>query len=142
MVSLNEARRSHSSCILGSKIFVFGGRVGEGIFLDSIESLDLSYNQVWQLFRVQTFTPRCAAAVCAFSPTQIVIIGGEYFNGCYHSDVIVYNDKERSALQVAEAGFSFQCWSQTMTDGSGTVYSLVDPSQGNRCLIRYTASDN
>ena len=82
---------------MGTKIFVFGGRAGEGTFLDSIESLDLLYNQAWQIFRVRAFTPRCATAVCAFSANHILIMGGEYHSGSYHSDVIVYDDRDRSA---------------------------------------------
>lgn len=82
------------------------------------------------------------AAVSAISSTQVVIIGGEYYNENCHSDVIIFDDEDRIAIQIAEAGFSFQCWSQTVTDNAGVLYSLVNPSHGNRCLIKFSAADN
>ena len=55
---MNIARKSHSSCVVKSKLFVFGGSDKNSVLLDSIEVLDLGAGKVWDLLTIPEFTAR------------------------------------------------------------------------------------
>ena len=46
--AINQARLGHSSCVLGSKLYVFGGRDGER-YLNSLEVLNVPSNNLWSI---------------------------------------------------------------------------------------------
>ena len=76
--ALTKARFGHSSCIHGSKLYVFGGQSQTG-FVNSIELLQLSLgnnkNNGWDLLS-QPLLARMDSVVFPVSDTEIAIIGG------------------------------------------------------------------
>ena len=82
MPSLNVARSQASSCILGRRVYVFGG-CGDGeSYLNSIEYLKLSSRQdesqglAWMIVSLEMVTPRINPVLCPLNERQIVLIGG------------------------------------------------------------------
>ena len=80
------ARVSHSSCVLGSYIYVIGGGGEFNHDLNSIERLYLKQelaevkSEIWFLFKFHTnvFPPRFSLVSCALNETEIMIAGGLY----------------------------------------------------------------
>ena len=73
--NLNQKRHSHYSCQLGDKIYVFGGRVDDKNWLNSVEILDATAlirgeRVSWTLIQPsqKSFTPRTRPLVTAISP--------------------------------------------------------------------------
>ena len=84
---LNQARYSHSSCVLGHSIYTFGGVKGVYTYYDSIESIDaqavvrgMLVEVQWNLIQLSTETTipaRKNALMASIGPDQILIAGGD-----------------------------------------------------------------
>ena len=74
---LNHVRSNHSSIILDSHLFVFGGHYGAIQKTGSIESLDLRIKSVWKtLVTGNKFATRQCNCVVAVSATKLLVYGG------------------------------------------------------------------
>ena len=84
---MRQDRQSHGSCLLNTKLWVFGGMCGLQ-FLDSIEVFDVEHTWDWQNLHIQGLTKRSCLAMCPLSATQIIVMGGS-FNGSDRDDAVV-----------------------------------------------------
>jgi len=137
---MNDVRREHSSCIMNTKLFVFGG-FREYFRLDSIECLETdSSGGSWELIHLPVFTKRTHPAVLAIDDNQIVILGG--WDNERLNDVIVYNDDDRTAELVAYADRRFDCLSYPQLDGDNNMVALVRLSSGERTILKFFPKSN
>ena len=99
---LQQARSSHSSCVQQSKVYVFGGWLGDNR-LDSIEFRDLTTEDPWKLFQQQAaFTARDRPVVCPLSDQLILIMGGLGPRFHYLSDAIFMDTERQVAATVIQ----------------------------------------
>ena len=107
------ARHSHSSCVLGNNLYVFGGKVGGGS-TNSIEWCNVENdNEGFTMLVLAMISPRCFAGMSILNDEELVIMGGapglerEPLN-----DVWVFNkDKNSYAMAVKQSegpGFMFK----------------------------------
>ena len=80
---LNIARYGHSSCILGMKMYVLGGKDNTRQITNSIEKLKniaepapITISQWQRIIPEQSFRPRTCPVFCAWNKREIVILGG------------------------------------------------------------------
>ena len=60
----NVARNAHSSCLIGSKVFIFGGEDIDGSIINTIESFDVEgQDQAWERINLEAVTPRIYSVV-------------------------------------------------------------------------------
>ena len=97
---LEEGRNRHSTTVLGSSVYIFGGYNGE-TQLDSIESLDTIARISWKKFTIRGFTARQATLVAPVNNSQILVAGGFDRSGKYLSEVLLINP-ERKTLRVLD----------------------------------------
>ena len=104
ITAMNTPRRFHSSACLGNELFVFGGLNVD--YLSSIERLDIANEATssWHIIyrHGKDVVPRENAAMCAVSPTKILICGGWGSWGAL-SDVIIF-DIETNNSQIVPTG--------------------------------------
>ena len=87
MPSLQVARIFHSSCVLGSSLYIFGGYDQEYNVLNSVDRIELreahdeQLNQGWRLFKFDPITlpPRQNSVFCPLNETEILIAGGSRY---------------------------------------------------------------
>ena len=92
---LNKARDSHSSCVAGHILCVFGGY--NGVPLNSIEFIDAKAvtrgeRAVWEIIECNVAS-RMFPLVAPFSSTEVLISGGENDGYCMNGFVFNVNDK-------------------------------------------------
>ena len=95
--NLVMARESHSSCSIGSSVYVFGGHDGAHDLMNAVELLHLNPNGIgeqqdhWQLISTNgSFEPRMNPVVCAIDDDVILLSGG-FDNDVYFSDILLFN---------------------------------------------------
>ena len=104
---LNQARRESSATGAGESIYVFGGLLGGGGYLDTIEALNVSSrSSKWEIIHSQNFTARRSAVVSSLSEDRILICGG-LGDGGWLKDVLVFDTKPKKARKVADAPMTF-----------------------------------
>ena len=113
--SLNLGRFNHSSCALGSKVFVVGGEtvdadgaLCEQVIHDSVEVLDIeAEGSAWQVIRSHKLAPRVQPAVSAISADEVVIMGGSM-----RSDIIIFQaSRGKFKVILEDCKESFVCLS-------------------------------
>ena len=92
---MQQDRHSHSSCILGTKLWVFGGLCGIN-WLDLVEYYDVVTMMPWQTCKHSILTGRTCASMSALSQTEILIMGGARTNNDLN-DAIVFDTSTRKA---------------------------------------------
>ena len=75
---MNEGRFCHSSCTLGSKIYVYGGQNAEQNYLDTVEYLDMEYCKIWTSVKLDQLLARKNSHLCPLKDGEILIFGGHY----------------------------------------------------------------
>ena len=70
---MNIARSNHSSCVLKSNLYCFGGLFHA---FSTVEVLDIESNEQWLLVHLPDVSPRDSALFCPISENLIAIIGG------------------------------------------------------------------
>ena len=141
------ARNAHSSCVVNTKLFIFGGEDDYGMLVKTIESIEMAApEQVWEQIVVEAFTPRIYAIVSPVSDTDAVIMGGDYKkDGGWHlyADVIVYNDEVRTAERInAHAGLPIKSLSPGFLLNSGKVVALVRAPGNFLHIVQYARESN
>ena len=78
--SFKKPRVCHVSCILGEKIYIFGGVTNDNVSLRSIEIFDIQQSdkaKKWELLILDALTKRSDIALCPISDHEILIMGGK-----------------------------------------------------------------
>lgn len=150
--SFKIARNAHSSCVVGSKLYIFGGEDAEGTLINTIESYDVEgpvKNEdelAWERINVDAVTPRIYSIVSPLSLSDVVIMGGDYkANGGWHlyADVVVYNDIARTAERInVHAGLPIKSLSPGKLLDNGSVIALVRAPGNFLHLVSYSRESN
>ena len=108
---LKQDRHSHGSCLLKSKLWVFGGRCGHH-FLDSLEVYDVLHEYFdWQVMGLKMLTKRSCFAISPLSDTEFIIMGGTY-DGSDLQDVVILDTANMKPKQIeTDPPMAFSCQS-------------------------------
>ena len=99
MPDFNIRRLEHSSCALGTKLYIFMGK-NEYSYLNSIEHLETkkvfaSKPATWKLLEIEgeacDTIPYCNIGITSLNNHEIVIIGGYRHGQVYVGDVHLFN---------------------------------------------------
>ena len=143
----NEDRDDHSSCIVRSKLFVFGGfkkqydrrYPEEDRVTASIEFLNLlNISQGWQLVRFQHFSARYA---CMATPLNLntIFIGGGVSAERRLNDILLFNVDTMTFKQMSNNNTVVMDshYSQSIMVRPGRVVALLRNRKHQQCIMTY-----
>ena len=147
--NLVMARESHSSCVLGNKVFVFGGHESRGI-LNAIEVLEQScidpaeVLMPWQLINTNFgIAPRMNALFCPIYERTLLVSGGfdseTYYSDCYYLDTETLQLTQMIEQNDENKGFS--CLNATLVK-PGHIVALVRDNHRIPFAVEYRQEQN
>ena len=150
--SFNIARNAHSSCVVGSKVYIFGGEDVDGSLINTIESYDVEGpakeegEAAWDRINLEAVTPRIYSIVCPLTQSDAVIMGGDFkAKGGWHlyADVLIFNTETKKAERInAHAGLPVKSLSPGVLLNNGCVVALVRAPGNFLHLICYNREFN
>ena len=144
MPSLRIEREGHSTCVLGSKVYVMAGHDGSDL-VNAVEcfqvtsDMEETQNGSWNLLQTNgSFEPRQCPLVCALNADTILMSGG-FDSKTYYSDAYLFNTKTERWSVAIEHNYrneGFSCFDAIQV-APGHVIALVRDSHKQPHAIEY-----
>ena len=104
MTPLNVVRYNHAACMIGPRLFVFGGRNNRNEQLATIEVCNIKNlssdetEKSWDKFLLEQIEPRYNCVFCPVSKRELLILGGTDKGA--REDAFIYDALNRSTRLV------------------------------------------